>query len=418
MSALVRFKELPRWARAMVVVGTVGALLISLLLLTREKKARAPVQARTGQGGMADMPGMTAGAAADGTVTLTAAQLREFGITYGTVERRVLSEQVRAAGIVAFDETRVTALAPKFAGTVERVYVGFSGAPVRAGQPLVDVYSPELLAAQEEMLVASRVAQDLLNAAEARLRLLDISEAQIEQVLRSQQSRRTLTLYARAGGVVVEKNAVAGEAFQAGQLLYRIADLSTVWLDAEIREADAAQARTGSMAEVEFAGLPGRVVRGRVDYVYPTVEDKARTLRARIRIANPGGIIRPGMYATVRITVPVRTALTIPASALVRTGERDLVFVDMGGGRIMPHEVLIGRITDDYAEVLSGVEPGQRVVTSAQFLLDSESNVAEVMKSMIGQTGQSGTSGMNPEGGDMNQPGADMRGMKMPEQGR
>ena len=414
MSLLMKFNAQPKWVRASLVVGTVGAFLVALLLITRRPdKARDAAEPR---GQTDDMAGMDMGG--DGTVTLTGAQLREFGITFGTVEQRLLSERVRAAGVITIDETRVSALAPKFSGTAERVYVGFTGAPVRAGQPLVDVYSPDLIAAQEEMLVAARLANDLVNASKMRLRLLDISESQIEQILRSGQSRRTLTLYARASGVVVEKNVVAGEAFEAGQMLYRIADLSTVWIEAELREADATLARVGSLAEVEFAALPGRVITGRVDYVFPTVEEKARTVRARIRVANPGTVLKPGMYATVRINVPTRTALTVPASALVRTGERDLVFVDMGNGRIIPHEVMVGRTTEEYAEILSGVEPGQRVVTSAQFLIDSESNLAEVMKSMIGQMNSGDMPNMNMEGTEMNERGADMRGMKMPAQRR
>jgi Cu(I)/Ag(I) efflux system membrane fusion protein len=392
MSILRNFNAQPKWLRASIVVATVGALVITLLLLVSgdEEPRRAAEPRTNGMPGMADMPGMDMGASGDG-VLLTAAQLREFGITFATVEQRVLSERVRAAGVIAFDETRVTALAPKFNGIAERLYVGFTGAPVRAGQPILEVYSPELITAQEEMLVAARLANiaggevDLLAASKLRLRLLDISEAQINQILRSGQSRRTLTLHARGAGVVVEKNIVAGQAFQSGELLYRIADLSTVWVEAELREVDAALARIGSLAHVEVAALPGRTVSGRIEYVYPTLEQQARTVKARIRVANPGHILKPGMYATVRIEVPTRAALTVPASALVRTGERDIVFVDMGGGRIMPQDVLVGRIANEYAEILSGVEPGQRVVTSAQFLIDSESNLAEVMKSMIGQ---------------------------------
>jgi Cu(I)/Ag(I) efflux system membrane fusion protein len=420
MSALRKFGSLPKWVQAVIVVTTVGALVIAtLLVVSGDEQVRQAAQPR--EDGMADMPGMDMSGSADGSIVLTAAQLREFGVTFGTVEQRLLSERVRAAGVVTFDETRVTALAPKFSGTAERVYAGFTGAPVRAGQAMLEVYSPDLVAAQEEMLVAARMSRatggdaDLVAAAKLRLRLLDISEAQIEQVLRSATARRTLTLHARAGGVVVEKNIVAGEAFQANQTLFRIADLSTVWIDAELREADAAMARVGSSAEVELPALPGRTVVGRVDYVYPTLEEQTRTVRARVRVAKPGMALKPGMYATVRIEVPTRTALTVPASALVRTGERDIVFVEMGGGRIMPQDVVVGRIGDEYAEIISGVEPGQRVVTSAQFLIDSESNLAEVMKSMIGQMNTGDMRDMpGMEGMDMNERGADTRGMKMP----
>ena len=373
----------------------------------------------TGTDGMAGMEGMNMGG--DGTVQLTADQLSQFGITFGTVDMRMLENEVRTVGVVTFDETRIAQVAPKFGGFVERLHVDFTGQPVRRGQPLLEVYSPELVAAQEELLVARRLertmdestvpgvpagSSNLLAAARRRLRLWDISEAQIEEILRTGEVRRTLTLHAPASGVVVEKNVVDGQAIQAGQTLYTIADLSEVWIDAELREADAGNVREGSGATIELAAFPGRPFKGRVEYVYPTLQEVSRTLRARVAVANSEGRLKPGMYATVRITTPTRRALTVPASAVIRTGERSMVFVDMGGGSLMPHEVETGRTGEAYVEILSGVEPGQRVVTSAQFLLDSESNLAEVMKAMMGQMGAS-------DMGDMK--GMDMPGMQMPE---
>jgi Cu(I)/Ag(I) efflux system membrane fusion protein len=253
-------------------------------------------------------------------------------------------------------------------------------------------------------------------AARERLRLWDVSDAQIREVLRTGRVRRTVTLFSPASGVVTEKPVVRGQAVQAGQPLYTIADLSRVWVQAELREADAGTVREGSPATVELAAFPGRPLQGQVSYLQPVLQEQARTLRARIVLANPDGRIRPGMYATVRLSAPERTALTVPASALVRTGERTLVFVDLGGGRLQPQEVETGRVAGDVAEVLSGLEPGQRVVTSAQFLLDSESNLGEVMRSMIGQTGMGGMQ-MGPSA-DTSMQGADMRGMKMPPERR
>ncbi|HEU0301396.1 MAG TPA: efflux RND transporter periplasmic adaptor subunit, partial [Longimicrobium sp.] len=328
-----------------------------------------------------------------------------------------------------FDETRVAQVAPKFGGFVERLYVDFTGRAVRRGEPLLEIYSPELVAAQQELLVAARLQQtvgessvpgvpapstDLVAAARQRLRLWDVPEAQIREVLRTGRVRRTVTLFSPASGVVVEKPVVRGQAVQAGQTLYTIADLSRVWVEAELREADAGTVREGSPATVEFAAFPGQPLAGVVSYLQPTLQAEARTLRARIVLSNPEGRLRPGMYATVRLTAPARTALTVPASALVRTGERTLVFVDLGGGRIAAQEVEAGRVTGEFAEVLSGVEPGQRVVTSAQFLLDSESNLGETMRSMIGTTGSADMGGM--EG--MEDRGADMKGMPMPPERR
>jgi multidrug efflux pump subunit AcrA (membrane-fusion protein) len=401
----------------------VGGLVVALIAVTAWIVATSGSDDDTSQtattgdtGGMAGREGMAGmNMGSDGTVQLTADQLRQFGITFGTVDMRTLENEVRTVGVVTFDETRMAQVAPKFGGFVERLHVDFTGQPVRRGQPLLEIYSPELVAAQEELLVARRLertmdestvpgvpagSSNLLAAATRRLRLWDISEAQIEEILRTGEVRRTLTLHAPASGVVVEKNVVEGQAIQAGQTLYTIADLSEVWIDAELREAEAASVREGSGATIELAAFPGRSFKGRVEYVYPTLQEASRTLRARVAVANSEGRLKPGMYATVRITTPTGRALTVPTSAVIRTGERSMVFVDMGGGSLMPHEVETGRRGDEYVEILSGVEPGQRVVTSAQFLLDSESNLAEVMKAMMGQMGS----------GDM----GDMKGMDMP----
>ncbi|MDQ3308637.1 MAG: efflux RND transporter periplasmic adaptor subunit, partial [Gemmatimonadota bacterium] len=277
-----------------------------------------------------------------------------------------------------------------------------------------------------EMLLAARLEQslgtssvpgvpsgspNLLAAAKRRLRLWDISDGQINQVLRTGRIRRTLTLHAPVSGVVVEKQVLQGQAVQSGQTLYTIADLSNVWVEAELREADAGAVQEGAPATVEFAAFSGRPLRGTVEYIYPTLQNEARTLKARISIPNPEGRLKPGMYATVRLSTPTRATLTVPTSAVVQTGERAVVFVDMGGGKIMPQEVEVGRTAGQYTEILAGIEPGQRVVTSAQYLIDSESNMAEVMKSMIGMGGDMGEMDMSGmEGMDMK--GADMKGMQ------
>jgi Cu(I)/Ag(I) efflux system membrane fusion protein len=362
----------------------------------------------------------------DGSVQLTADQIRQFGITFGGVEQRTLESEVRTVGIVGFDETRMAEVAPKFGGFIEQLHVDFTGQPVQRGQALAEIYSPELVAAQEELLLAARLDDNLnqsavpgvdasssrlLDAAIRRLRLWDISEAQIREVLRTGQPRRTLTLYAPVAGIVVEKQVLRGQAVQPGQTLYTIADLSEVWVEAELREADAGSVREGSAAVVELSAFPGRPIPGRVEYVYPTLQSEARTLKARIALPNPDGRIKPGMYATVRLSSPSREALTVPTSAVVNTGERAVVFVDLGAGRLQPQVVETGRAAGDYTEVLAGVEPGQRVVTSAQYLLDSESNMAEVMKSMIGMTSSGDMDGMDMSGGSME--GMEMQGANM-----
>ena len=431
-----RINDMPRRAKRLWAAGL--AILIAIAAVWaltdgngRNEKPRGQPRATSTE----DMAWIDMSTGGDSSIRLTADQIRTFGVTFGTVEMRTLEDEVRTVGIVNFDETRMAVVTPKFSGYIERLYVDFTGKPVRRGQPLVEIYSPELVAAQEELLLAARLDRDLsqstvpgvpggssnlVAAARQRLRLWDISDAQIRQIVSSGRAQRTITLHAPVSGVVVEKNVLAGQAVQAGQPLYTIADLSEVWVEAEMREADAGLVREGDAATVHVAAFPGRQIVGRIEYVYPTLQEQARTLKARIAVPNPDGRLKPGMYATVEMRAPRRIALTVPASAVLHTGERQIVFVDMGAGRLIPHEVVTGRVAGDYVEVLSGVEPGQRVVTSAQYLLDSESNLAEVMKSMIGMTNTSDMGSMDMEGRDKSgggmegMEGMDMKGMQMP----
>ena len=404
MSFRNRFDHMPKKTKRL--VAGAFALILAVAAIWGLRAATDEEEDPRGQardtdiGGMAGMAGMAGmEMSGDGSIRLDADQIRTFGVTFGTVEMRILAVGIRTVGIVSFDETRMAIVTTKFDGYIERLYVDFEGRPVRRGEPLADIYSPELVAAQEELLLAARLestlpesaipgvpagSSNLVEAARRRLRLWDISEAQIDEVLRSGRPRRTLTLYAPVGGIVVEKNVLDGQAVRAGEPLYTIADLSEVWVEAELREADAGLVQQGDAAMVEFAAFPGRPIAGRVEYVYPTLQEQARTLKARIAIPNPEGRLRPGMYATVVIEAPARTALTVPTSAVLRTGDRAVVFVDLGDGRFQPVEVELGRVAGDDTEVLGGLEPGQRVVTSAQYLLDSESNLAEVMRSMVG----------------------------------
>ena len=429
-----------RWMRNhRVLVAFIGvALIVSVILVARQ--GRAPSRIARGNAarsdandpkGMAGMSGMTGtpGVSTDGTVRLTTAQLTTFGVTFGTVERRTLSADVRTVGTVMMDESRMASVTPKINGYVERLYVNTTGQPVRRGQPLAEVYSPELLAAEEELLLARRLdhtvgqsavpgvpssSGELLAAARRRLRLWDVSDAQIDDVLRTGRARRTITLYSPVTGVVTEKKVILGQAVQAGMELYAVADLSAVWVDVQVRETEAADLRTGTGADLEFATYPGRTYKGRVTFIYPTVAEQTRSVRARVSVANSDGQLKPGMYATVHLSSPTRSALAVPRTAVVQTGERAVVFVDQGNGALKPVDVATGRAAGEYVEILSGLEPGQRVVTSAQFLLDSESNLAEVMKSMIGTSGGSGMAGMDMGRGDtkgLEMKGADTRGM-------
>lgn len=418
-----------RWVRRHSVAVAIGSvvLVVALFLFIRyagttPAGAKGASSESSGKNDMAGMSGMST----DGAVHLTTAQLTTFGVTFGTVEQRTLTTDVRTAGTVVMDEARVATVTPKINGFVERLYVNTTGQPVRRGEPLAEIFSAELIAAEEELLLARRLDRtvgqsavpgvpsssgELLAAARRRLRLWDVSDAQIDDVLRTGRSRRTITLYSPATGVVTDKKVTQGQAVQAGTELYVVADLSSVWVDAQVRESDAADLRVGSGADLEFATYPGRAYKGRVTFLYPTVAEQTRSLRARIAIANADGRLKPGMYATVRLSSPTRSALTVPRSAVLQTGERAVVFVDQGRGALRPMDVVTGRTAGEYVEVLSGLAPGQRVVTSAQFLLDSESNLAEVMKSMIGMSG--GSSGGGAEMNAMDKSGGDTKGQEM-----
>jgi len=382
-----------KWWIAALVIAAVAA---GIAFTVRSRKPAA-----SAMDGMAGMGAVSSSHAA-GTVALSSAQMRNLGITFGTVERRKLTEEVSTIGTVTIDEARVAQVAPRFAGFAQQLHVDFTGASVVRGQPMIEIYSPEVVVVEQELL-SSRTfdaaaqtpavpgvpasSTDLSAAARARLRSWDLSDAQIDDVLQAGTPRRTVTLFAPMSGVVTEKSVVLGQAVAAGQPLYSIADLSVVWVVAAVREADAARVRVGATANVELTSQPGHLWTGRVTYVYPTLDTQTRAVRARIAVANTKGMLKPGMYATVRLSSPAREALTVPSSAVVRTGERDIVFVEMEGGRLAPRDITVGRTSGDLTEVLAGVEPGQRVVTSAQFIVSSESNLAEVMRGMMAQTG-------------------------------
>jgi len=422
---------MPRpWYRRPLIVGAVaiGLLVVATLFglnyrSSRERGVKSAEQSGARSNSGADMAGMDM--SSDGTVALTPAQLKQLGVTLATVEIRAISNEVRTVGTALVNETRVAKVTSRFSGYVEQLYVNFVGQPVRRGQPLAAIFSPDLLAAQQELLVASRLSGtvagssipgvpgntiDLVAAAKQRLRLWDVSEGQINAVIRSGRPTRTVTLFSPASGTVLDKKIVKGQAIQAGEELYTIADLTDIWVDAQLREADAGVVAVGAPATLEFGSYPGRVFSGRVTFVYPVLADQSRTVRARIAVPNGSGLLKPGMYATVRLNTTARSALAVPRSAVVQTGERALVFVDMGGGQLMPHTVKVGRAGSDYIEILSGVDAGQRVVTSPQFLIDSESNLGELMKGMAGM----GPTPGDPSGGDakgMSDKGADMGNM-------
>jgi membrane fusion protein, copper/silver efflux system len=367
------------------------AALGSVYLATREGSAATEAPAAHDHGRV------KAPASLARSVTLSDADARRIGVTFAPVTLGALSREVRVVGQITFDETRVRAIAPKIEGWVDRLYVNSTGQPVAAGQPLLTIHSPMLVTAQEELLLALRLQRDVAGAdgsatqraselvasARRRLSYWDISDHEIADIERSGAVRRTLTLRAPSGGYVLEKNVLAGQRIMAGETLYRVADLGTVWVEGEVFEQDLASVREGQAVRAELQALPGEHRTGRIAYVYPTLNPDTRTVRVRVVLPNRDLGLKPGMYATLRIAAGARDAvLTVPRSAVLSTGERSIVFVRGASGALAPREVALGASDDERIEILRGVHAGETVVASATFLVDAESNLGTALGGM------------------------------------
>lgn len=330
-------------------------------------------------------------------VMLTPEQSRRIGVTYAPATLGALDMEVRTVGQITYDETRVRTITAKIDGFVERLWVNATGQPVSSGEPLFTIYSPMLVSAEEELLLAKRLqrdvsagssdaqqnAADLLSSARRRLAYWDIPEGDIAAIEQSGQVQRTLTLRSSASGYVLEKNVVAGQKIMAGDPLYRVADLSGVWIEGEVFEQDLAAVHVGQMVHADFQALPGEHRMGRISYIYPTVNPETRTARVRVVLPNGDMRLKPGMYATLRIAGTSRAAvLTIPRDAVLSTGERSIVFVKGTGGHLAPREVVLGASNDERVEILRGLSVGDTVVASATFLVDAESNLGKALGGM------------------------------------
>lgn len=344
--------------------------------MTAEEHARM-------QAGGAGATGST-GAPRREDVRLTAEQARAIGVTFTVAERGPLARTVRTVGQVVAAEPNLAEITTKVDGFVEELLVAATGAAVRRGQPLLTLYSPMLVAAQEELLTARRLdaaahsaeSRALLEASRRRLGYWDVSAEQIERLERTGAVMKTLTLNAPVGGVVLEKMVVAGQSVTAGMKLYRIADLSTVWIEGAVFEQDLAFIKAGAAVRAELTAYPGRAFDGRVSFVWPTVEAESRTARVRVAFANPRGELKPGMYATLLLEAPIgRDVVNVPAEAVVMTGERNLVFLVGADGKLQPRDVVLGSRAGDRFQVLDGLAAGERIVASANFLVDAESRL-------------------------------------------
>jgi Cu(I)/Ag(I) efflux system membrane fusion protein len=326
-----------------------------------------------------------------GVVTVSPAKIQRLGVRTETVGPRDLSRTIRAVGTIQADERTLYTVTTKFEGFIEKLYVNSTGQPVRRGEPLMDVYSPELVAAQQEYLLAWKAmrevegagsgiresAKQLADAALQRLRYWDISDDQLQRLRRQGTFTRLVTLRAPADGLVLEKAAVEGMRFMPGEALYKIADLSRVWLIADVFEQELGAMHIGQEARIAVAAYPGEGFTGTVSFIYPTLARETRTGRVRIEIPNKDGRLKTDMYANVEISAPLAAGavVAVPDSAVLNSGTRQVVLIDRGEGRFEPREVKLGAHADGYVQIARGVEAGDKVVVGANFLIDAESNL-------------------------------------------
>jgi Cu(I)/Ag(I) efflux system membrane fusion protein len=332
-------------------------------------------------------------------VRLSPSEERALGVTYITVGRETLTKSVRTVGEILAAESRVAEVTPKIEGFVERLLVNTTGETVKKGQPLLALYSPLLVAAQEEFLTARQLttrvdssAQEAwrgalatLSAARRRLAYWDISDEQVARLERTGEVTKTLTLVSPVSGIVLEKDVFEGRRVMPGERLYRLADLSEVWVEGEVFEQDLRLVRRGAQAHIEVAAYPGEHTMGRVSFVYPTVDIQSRTNRVRVTVANRDLRLKPGMFATIYFDAEVgRNVIAVPMAAVVVTGERNVVFVRDSVGVLAPRDVVLGLRAGDRVQVLSGLTAGERIVSSANFLIDAESRLGGTGGAMPG----------------------------------
>ncbi|MDC8447599.1 MAG: efflux RND transporter periplasmic adaptor subunit [Nitrospira sp.] len=405
-----------------------------------------PMEGAKPMKGMETMSGMSG--APTGAVAVPAVARQLIGVRSASAAHATLEEEIRTVGTVGYDERGFAQVTLKISGWVRKVFVDSIGRPVRKGEPLFTVYSPDLMATQDEYLLAIKTqaqlaesplddakanADALVASARERLRLWDVTDAQIAALERRGKAEPVLTIYAPSSGIVMKREALPGKYVEPGTTLYEIADLSMVWISADIYESEMAVTKVGQPASITFATYPEETFRGTIAYVYPTLNTEARTVRVRLELPNPELKLKPGMYGNVILQTNVVRTLVVPKEAVLNTGLRQLVFMDRGQGRYEPTLVKLGRRSQDAVEVMEGLKEGDRIVTSGTFLLDAESKLASAssMQSMMGRigmgdwqmrgayeakmeemSGMQGMSGMKSMGGMSGREMEGMQGMK------
>ncbi|MGE0813838.1 MAG: efflux RND transporter periplasmic adaptor subunit [Vicinamibacterales bacterium] len=386
--------------RIVLVSTAVAAVVLVSAALLWAVRGRGDSGASAGADGMAAAgetapPGAAAAPSAGsstprGEVVIDARRQQLTGVNTALVTRGPLRHELRAVGVVRYDETRLADVNLRLEGWIRELYVDYTGQPIRRGQPLFTLYSPELLTTQQEYLLALQTrdqmqssvipdarqrADQLVASARQRLVLWELPDEEIRALDETRRAPDVVTFRSPVAGFVIEKVAMQGMHVAAGQTLYKVADLSTVWVEADIYEQELATIRVGQRATVTLEAYPGESFDGRATYVYPFVEENTRTVRVRFQFANPRGRLKPGMYANVDIRETSETGLTVPANAVIDSGAETLVFVAEGDGYFTPRPVAVGRRLGDRIVILGGIEEGDAVATSATFFLDSESQL-------------------------------------------
>jgi Cu(I)/Ag(I) efflux system membrane fusion protein len=369
------------------------------MTLVPKPKGGAPAAAATPADAAAGVPGLT-------PVDLTAERIQLIGMRTAVVGREALGGELRTVGVIAANERGLAQINTRFAGWIQTLAVSATGERVRRGQVLATIYSPDVLRAQQELLVANgwtadgaarphqgnspheSLASELASSARRRLELLGISAQEIDEIARTGKPVEAIAIRSPVEGYVVAKTAMAGVAVQPGAVLFEVADLSTVWVNAEIYEQEIARVHVGQKARLELSSFPGETHAGKVQFIYPVLDTTSRTLKVRLEFKNRsdrnGPRLRPGMYGTVLLALPPTTGLMVPAEAVVDTGEARYLFISKEGGRFEPRAVKVGARVRDQVEILSGVTEGETVVATGNFLIDSESRLRAAIEGRPG----------------------------------
>ena len=389
-----------------VIAGVAVGFFTAHRMMTGDLKQRdmkgMPMEGTMPMKEMEPMPGMSE--PPSGAMVVPAVMRQLIGVRSAPVTYASLGQEIRAVGTVGYDERGLTQVTVKTSGWVREVFVDSIGRPIHKGDPLFTLYSPDLLATQDEYLLAVKMqgqlatsplaevkanAASLVASSRERLHLWDVTDLQITKLERRGTAEPVLTVYAPSSGIVLKREALPGKYVEPGTTLYEVADLSTVWISADIYESEVASVRLNQPALVTFAAYQGETFRGNVSYIYPSLNTEARTVRVRVELPNRGLKLKPGMYGNVIVQTDAVHTLVVPKEAVLETGLRQLVFLDRGQGRYEPASVKLGRRSQDDVEVLEGLKEGDRIVTSANFLLDAESKLASAssMQVMMGRIG-------------------------------